>query len=205
MLPAVEGAGRNGALDSARPRARAERFVSGVPAALSAGGACGLPDLPREGRGFGVVSETRDLGLSRGVRGIEGYMARGGVQGNSSAAAAKGLLTSASEHGRRAALAMPSLYPRLTPAMRAGAISWAAGVSDDEREAQLYVFLMLGLMVAYALVYVVCFGLTLLWDRSAAGGGEVAGAAAAYVCQRGRAGVRRASDAVADAGGGVGG
>jgi hypothetical protein len=35
------------------------------------------------------------------------------------------------------------------------------------REAQLYAFLILGLMVAYALVYCVCFGLTLLWDRGA--------------------------------------
>ena len=46
------GAGRNGALDSAKPRA--ERLVSGVPPAPSAGGGGGLPDLPREGRGLGV-------------------------------------------------------------------------------------------------------------------------------------------------------
>ena len=35
------------------------------------------------------------------------------------------------------------------------------------REAQLYFFLILGLLLAYAVVYCVCFGLTLLWDRSA--------------------------------------
>jgi hypothetical protein len=53
-------AGRNGALASANPLA--ERLVAGVPATPSAGGAGGLPDLPREGRGRGVVS--------RGVRGM---------------------------------------------------------------------------------------------------------------------------------------
>ena len=36
--------------------------VPGVPAAVSEGGAGGLPDLPRDGRGRGVVSETRGLG-----------------------------------------------------------------------------------------------------------------------------------------------
>ena len=40
------------------------------------------------------------------------------------------------------------------------------------RDAQLYAFLILGLMLAYALVYVVCFGLTLLWDRSAETGAK---------------------------------
>ena len=39
---------------SAKPLA--ERLVSGVPPAPSAGGGGGLPDLPREGRGRGVVS-----------------------------------------------------------------------------------------------------------------------------------------------------
>ena len=52
--------GRNGACDSAKPRA--ERFVSGVPLTPSRGGAGGLPDLPREARGRGV--------LSLGVRGM---------------------------------------------------------------------------------------------------------------------------------------
>ncbi len=52
--------GRNGACDSAKPWA--ERFVSGVPLMPSRGGAGGLPDLPREGRGRGV--------LSLGVRGM---------------------------------------------------------------------------------------------------------------------------------------
>jgi hypothetical protein len=66
-----------------------------VPSANSACGACVLPDLPREGRGFGVVSETRDLDVSetrdfdvsRGVRGMDqiygvgsgaGQLVRGG-------------------------------------------------------------------------------------------------------------------------------
>jgi hypothetical protein len=40
-----------------------ERLVSGVPPAPSTGGAGGLPDLPREGRGLGVVS--------LGARGME--------------------------------------------------------------------------------------------------------------------------------------
>ena len=83
MLPAGEG--RNGALDSARPRAAAERFVSGVPAALSTGGAAGLPDLPREGRGLGVVSRGargREAGASSrgpdlGGRGMGRNMGRG--------------------------------------------------------------------------------------------------------------------------------
>jgi hypothetical protein len=51
--------GRNGAVASAKPRA--ERFVSGVPPACSSGGAAGLPDLPREGRGLGVMSDSRNL------------------------------------------------------------------------------------------------------------------------------------------------
>ena len=54
------GAGRNGALASAKPLD--DRFVSGVPPAPSTGGGGGLPDLPREGRGRGV--------LSRGGRGM---------------------------------------------------------------------------------------------------------------------------------------
>lgn len=40
--------------------------VPGVPAAVSDGGAGGLPDLPRDGRGRGVVSE----GGLRGMGGI---------------------------------------------------------------------------------------------------------------------------------------
>jgi hypothetical protein len=39
-------------------------LVSGVPSARSMGGGGGLPDLPRDGRGRGVVSETRDLVVS---------------------------------------------------------------------------------------------------------------------------------------------
>src|SRR5215207_706831 len=54
---------------SPKPLASAsERLVSGVPAPVSAGAAGGLPDLPREGRGLGVVSETRCLDVSRGGR-----------------------------------------------------------------------------------------------------------------------------------------
>ena len=53
------GAGKNGALASAMPLA--DRLVSGVPPTPSRGGAGGLPDLPRDGRGRGVVSETRDF------------------------------------------------------------------------------------------------------------------------------------------------
>ena len=65
-----EGGGR-GAAGTApaaprRSRPRPERLVSGVPPAASAGGGGGLPDLPREGRGLGVVSETRELRVSRG-------------------------------------------------------------------------------------------------------------------------------------------
>jgi hypothetical protein len=88
-----EGEGRNGALDSARPRAAAERLVSGVPAALSTGGAAGLPDLPREGRGLGVVSrggvEREDAEGARlrvvpelGGRGMGRNMGRGAGAGN---------------------------------------------------------------------------------------------------------------------------
>ena len=42
-------------------------LVPGVPTAVSAGGAGGLPERPREGRGFGVVSEP-DFGW-RGMGG----------------------------------------------------------------------------------------------------------------------------------------
>jgi hypothetical protein len=77
-----DGSGRKGALASAKPRE--ERFVSGVPPACSMGGAGGLPDLPREGRGRGVVSddldspETRRFELSFGLRGMHPlYGARG--------------------------------------------------------------------------------------------------------------------------------
>src|SRR5205807_5608553 len=52
---------RNGACGASAKPAAAERLVSGVPPARSAGGGDGLPDLPREGRGFGVVSETGGL------------------------------------------------------------------------------------------------------------------------------------------------
>ena len=68
-----------------RSPAAAERLVSGVPPAPSAGGAGGLPDLPREGRGRGVVSGQRlwcragpDLG-GRGMGEIYGA-GRGGGQ-----------------------------------------------------------------------------------------------------------------------------
>jgi hypothetical protein len=44
-----------------------DRLVSGVPAALSIGGAAGLPDLPREGRGRGVVSRS-DVGERENAR-----------------------------------------------------------------------------------------------------------------------------------------
>ena len=59
----VDGlAGRNGACGaSAKPwdtAWAAERRVSGVPPAPSTGGAGGLPDLPREGRGRGVLSRA---------------------------------------------------------------------------------------------------------------------------------------------------
>ena len=47
-------AGRNGACDSAKPLE--ECLVSGVPPTPSRGGAGGLPDLPREARGRGVLS-----------------------------------------------------------------------------------------------------------------------------------------------------
>jgi hypothetical protein len=40
-------------------RAPWKPFVVGVPLAVSPGGGAGLPDLPRDGRGLGVVSETR--------------------------------------------------------------------------------------------------------------------------------------------------
>ena len=47
-----------------------ERLVSGVPPAPSTGGAGGLPDLPREGRGLGVVSRGgRGMGPIYGAAG----------------------------------------------------------------------------------------------------------------------------------------
>ena len=50
----VDGlAGRNGACGASAKPCAVERLVSGVPPAPSAGGAGGLPDLPREGRGRG--------------------------------------------------------------------------------------------------------------------------------------------------------
>ena len=64
--------GKNGAC-GASPRALAERLVSGVPLTPSRGGAGGLPDLPREGRGRGVVSFGR-----RGMGKIYGLQASSG-------------------------------------------------------------------------------------------------------------------------------
>ena len=58
-------AGRNGACGASANPAAADRLVSGVPPARSAGGGGGLPDLPREARGFGV-----ELGAGFGVRGM---------------------------------------------------------------------------------------------------------------------------------------
>lgn len=63
-------AGRNGAC-GASPRPLDERRVSGVPSAPSIGGGAGLPDLPREARGRGVVSGAGFAG-----RGMGRYMAR---------------------------------------------------------------------------------------------------------------------------------
>jgi hypothetical protein len=45
-------------------------LVSGVPAAVSAGGAGGLPDLPREARGRGVVSDFGGRGMGE-IYGVE--------------------------------------------------------------------------------------------------------------------------------------
>ena len=60
--------GRNGAC-GASPKP----LVPGVPAVVSDGGAGGLPDLPREARGRGVVSETRGEDVSEvGLRGMGG-------------------------------------------------------------------------------------------------------------------------------------
>ena len=52
----AEAARRNRRPAVAPRRSRAG--LVGVPAAVSAGGAGGLPDLPREARGFGVVSDS---------------------------------------------------------------------------------------------------------------------------------------------------
>jgi hypothetical protein len=70
-----------------------DRRVSGVPPEPSRGGAGGLPDLPREGRGRGVVSETRALDPSLGVRGMGGYMARAKGAGNRELDGGDGMLT----------------------------------------------------------------------------------------------------------------
>ena len=67
-------AGRNGACGASAKPAAAERLVSGVPPARSAGGGAGLPDLPREGRGRGVVSGAVIWGGGAWGR----YMAWGG-------------------------------------------------------------------------------------------------------------------------------
>ena len=57
-------AGRNGACGASAKPAAAERLVSGVPPARSAGGGGGLPDLPREARGRGVrVGRRRRAGF----------------------------------------------------------------------------------------------------------------------------------------------
>ena len=67
-------AGRNGACGASAKPCAAERRVSGVPLSASAGGGGGLPDLPREGRGRGVVSRAGrggDLG-GRGMGEIYG-------------------------------------------------------------------------------------------------------------------------------------
>ena len=61
-------AGRNGACGASAKPCAAERRVSGVPLRASAGGGGGLPDLPREGRGRGVVS--RAGGVDLGGRGM---------------------------------------------------------------------------------------------------------------------------------------
>ena len=69
----VEGAaGRNGACGASAKPAAAERLVSGVPPARSAGGGAGLPDLPREARGRGVVSGPRAGFGGRGMGEIYG-------------------------------------------------------------------------------------------------------------------------------------
>lgn len=49
----------NGAC-GASPKPLPRRLVSGVPAEVSRGGGGGLPDLPREARGWGVVSALRE-------------------------------------------------------------------------------------------------------------------------------------------------
>ena len=55
----VDGeAGRNGACGASAKPCAVERRVSGVPPAPSTGGGDGLPDLPREGRGRGVLSRS---------------------------------------------------------------------------------------------------------------------------------------------------
>ena len=59
-----------------RSPAAAERLVSGVPPARSTGGAGGLPDLPREGRGRGWCRRAR-----RGGFGGAGHGGEYGVPG----------------------------------------------------------------------------------------------------------------------------
>src|SRR4249920_3676660 len=77
----VDGlAGRNGACGASAKPAAADRLVSGVPPARSAGGGAGLPDLPREARGRGVVSETRAFGVSADADGPDlGGRGMGGI------------------------------------------------------------------------------------------------------------------------------
>jgi hypothetical protein len=79
-------------------------LVSGVPLTPSRGGAGGLPDLPREGRGLGV--------LSLGARGMGRYMARAGSAGNRQPGLGAGLLTGAG------ATAAGAAQPRLMPIMK---------------------------------------------------------------------------------------
>jgi len=67
---AVAIAGRNGACGASAKPAAAERLVSGVPLRASAGGGGGLPDLPREGRGRGVVSRAGAGAGDLGGRGM---------------------------------------------------------------------------------------------------------------------------------------
>src|SRR5262245_35791016 len=69
----------------------AARLVVGVPLTPSTGGAGGLPDLPREGRGRGVVSfGGRGINPDIGFTGSEWQPRIGGAQG---------LLTRAHQHG----------------------------------------------------------------------------------------------------------
>ena len=58
--------------------ASANPLGAGVPAAVSCGGATGLPDLPRDARGLGAVALARGSGAGRFVPAcfLEGGFAR---------------------------------------------------------------------------------------------------------------------------------